>query len=115
MKVTSGKTTKAEEGEPMLEPPPTICGVIVFLNITCPLMCPFQQNILSPVCHSKTTYVMTEFPKKPGIPISYGGHKAFEAQREAESTMASVRVISWGVHVKVQHGKPMKSRPYIQE
>jgi hypothetical protein len=39
-RVSSGKTSKAEQGEP---PPPIVCGVIfiIFLNIMHPLMCLF--------------------------------------------------------------------------
>jgi hypothetical protein len=51
----------------MPEPPPVVWEVIfrVFLNIICPLMCLVQHNILLPVCLSRTSYDITEFPKKP--------------------------------------------------
>lgn len=60
--------TETEQGEPMPERPPIVCGVIFifFLNITHLL----QQNILSPVCPSKTSYDITEFPKEPEISTS---------------------------------------------
>jgi hypothetical protein len=74
-KSVSAKTTEAEQGEPMPEPPPTLCGVIfiLFLNITCTLMWLLQQNMLSPVCPSKT-YDVTEFPNELEISTSLPLH-----------------------------------------
>jgi hypothetical protein len=74
------QTSKAEQGYPMPELPPTAYGVIfILLTSMHPLMCLLQQNILSsvsasanhsPVCFSKTSYDIAEFPKKPEMSTS---------------------------------------------
>jgi hypothetical protein len=71
-RASSVKTKDVDQDELTPEPPPTVCGVIFifFLKITCPLICLLQQNIVSPVCPSKTLYDITEFPKKLEISTS---------------------------------------------
>jgi hypothetical protein len=68
--VLSAKNREAKQSDPTWRS--HCCGVvfIFFLTIMCPFICPFQQNILSLVCPSKTSSDKTDFPKKPEVSTS---------------------------------------------